>query len=133
MLYNIICYLDYDKFNVENRFLSRLVWMEGNDKRTVRIYDESAHMWKKIGRELGLEVGALKSIGRDGVDDDDRITTVLGKWYDNASNLPNGSKYPKTWKGLISLLRNSELDDVATKVHSALSAPISNVRGTLQD
>ena len=132
MLY-IFCYLDYDKLYVKNHFLSRLVWMDGNDKRIVKIYDESAHKWQEIGRELGLEVGALKSIGRDGFDDDDRITTVLGKWYDNANKLPNGSKYPKTWKGLISLLSNSELDDVATKVHSALSAPISNIRGTLQD
>lgn len=122
---------DYDDYDVENRFLSRIEWMEGSDKKTVQIYDESAHQWQNIGEQLGLEHGKLVSIRKNHYDDRDRVREVLGEWCDNANNLGNSQIYPKTWSGLIVLLSNSDLGMLAVKVHSALSASKSSVHGNM--
>ena len=87
--------LDYDRFEVKNHFLGRIVWKEGSTEKIVKIYDDSAHQWNRIGTELGLERGALQGIGRDNYDDYGRVTTVLGRWYDNANNLQMW--LPQTW------------------------------------
>lgn len=97
----------------------------------MKIYDESAHQWRKIGEQLGLEHGQLVSIRRDYHDDRERVTTVLGMWYDNANNLSNSHLYPKTWSGLIALLSSSDLGTLANKLYTALSAPENSVRGNL--
>ena len=122
---------DYDDYEVENRFLSRIEWQEGSDKKRVQIYDESAHQWQKIGELLGLERGKLVSIRRNYNDDSERVREVLGEWYDNANNLRNSQIYPKTWSGLIVLLSNSDLGILTSKVHSALSAPKSSIHGNM--
>ena len=46
-------------------------------------------------------------------------------------NLPNGSKYPKSWQGLINLLEDAELGEVAGELKKALSSPQNSVRGNL--
>ncbi len=132
-IYLLVCIIhaDYDDYEVENRFLSRIEWQEGSDKKTVQIYDESAHQWRKIGEQLGLEHGKLVSIRRDCNDDRERVREVFGEWCDNASNLGNYQIYPKTWSGLIVLLIDSDLGTLATKVHSALSAPKSSLHGNI--
>lgn len=122
---------DYDDYEVENRFLSRIEWLEGSDKKTVKIYDESAHQWQKIGEQLGLEHGKLVSIRKNYHDDGERVRAVLGEWCDNANNLGNCHVYPKTWSGLIVLLSNSDLGTLAIKVNSALSASKSSVHGNM--
>ena len=122
---------DYDDYEVENRFLSRIEWQEGSDKKRVQIYDESAHQWQKIGEQLGLEHGRLLSIRRNYNDDRERVREVFGEWCDNANNLANCQTYPKTWSGLIVLLSNSDLGTLAIKVHSALSAPKSSIHGNM--
>ena len=86
----------------------------------VKIFDSSAHMWRRIGENLGIETGILTSIGRDGYDDRERVTRVLSKWQENASNLRNSAHYPLTWKGLINLLQRSDLAKLAKDVHTAL-------------
>ena len=95
-------------------------WTENGEVKVVRIYDNSAHGWHQIGENLGIEDGVLTSIGRDGHDDRERVVTVLGKWYDNARNLKYPDKYPMSWKGLVTLLENSNLTTLAGKVHKAL-------------
>ena len=127
----LLDHLDYDDIDVENRFLSRMEWQEGAERKMVRVYDESAHQWHKIGEQLGLEHGQLLSIQRDYHDDRQRVTRVLGEWCENASNLRSHRLYPKTWSGLIALLNNSDLGTVAMKVHNALSASRSTVQGNV--
>ena len=123
----IVSHSDYDDYEVKNQFLSRIEWKEGGDTKIVRIYNESAHQWQKIGEQLGLEHGQLASIRRNYHEDYERVTEVLGKWCENAKNLGNSRLYPKTWSGLIALLNDSDLGTVASKVHTALSASKSSV------
>ena len=111
---------DYN-LDVTNHYLSRMEYVENGTKKEVRIYDESAHMWRRIGENLGIEGGVLTSIKRDGHDDRERVVKVLGKWYENANGLPHADEYPMTWKGLINLLKNSNLNRLAEKVRKALT------------
>ena len=111
---------DYD-LDVTNHYLSRMEYVENGTKKEVRIYDESAHMWPQIGENLGIEGGVLTSIKRDGHDNRERVVKVLGKWYENANGLPHADEYPMTWKGLINLLKNSDLNRLAEKVRKALT------------
>ena len=95
-------------------------WIEDSKKRVVRIYVESSDKWYVIGKNLGIDHRILRDIGRDRDDKRDRVIKVLGQWYENASSLPHPELYPKTWRGLINLLNNSDLRELAKKVHKAL-------------
>ena len=112
--------------------MSRIEYIDGaGNKKVLEIYNKAAHEWKRIGLSLGLEKGQLKSIKRNGDDDHDRVTEVLGLWMQDASNLPNAKKYPKTWKALVELLKNSNLSDLSGKLKEALLASESSLRDTL--
>ena len=52
-------------------------------------------------------------------------------WFENAMGLPNADKYPKSWQGVIDLLKDAELGEVAAKLHTALSSPRNSVRKNL--
>ena len=66
------------------------------------------------------EPGEIISVESDYRKSYDRIATVLGRWLENAKNLPNASRYPKSWQGLINLLEDTELGEVASELKSAL-------------
>ena len=112
--------IEYYDIDVKNTYLSWMDYTANGKTQVVKIYDSSAHMWRRIGENLGIEAGILTSIGRDGYDDRDRVTRVLSKWLENASNLPHSDLYPLTWKGLINLLQRSDLAKLAKDVHTAL-------------
>ena len=59
------------------------------------------------------------------------MTAILRHWFDNAGRLCNAKMYPKSWQGLINLLGDSELGEVATELHKALSSPRNSVRKNL--
>ena len=113
--------------------MSRLEWTDSStDKRkNVSIYKKAAWKWSNVATNLGLEPGEIESIRRNRYSDDERVTDVFGRWFDDAKNLPNSKKYPKKWSGLIRLLNDSELGQLSEEVKIALSATTSNVRGTL--
>ena len=127
----LLIHSDYDRYEVKNHFISRIEWREGVETKMVKVYDEAAYQWQKIGEQLGLEHGQLVSIRRDCHDDRERVTMVLGIWYDNANNLSNSRIYPKTWSGLIALLNSSDLGTLADKLYTALSSPQNSVRGNM--
>ena len=112
--------LAYDHIEVKNHLLSLMEWNESGKIRKVQIYTEAAHRWMEIGQNLGLISGVLESIKRDNHTDRDQLTTVLGEWMNNASKLPNSRRYPKIWSGLIQLLVDSDLADLADRVYKAL-------------
>ena len=70
---------------------------------------------------LGLESGEIESIERNYRVDLDRVIEVLKQWLDNAINMPNARKYPKSWTGLCQLLDDGELGEVAKELRTALS------------
>ena len=105
--------------------------MEKRVKRKLKVYSRIAHKWRDIATLLRLEVGEIKLIEDDHRRNDSRITAVLRQWFENAKNLPNGSRYPKSWQGLINLLEDTELGEVAREIKNALSSPWNSVRGNL--
>ena len=119
--------------DVKHRFLDLIKWEDENGvKRELRIYSKIAHKWRQIATRLGFEPGEIDSVRKNyPFDDHERVTTVLGRWFENAVNLPNGSRYPKSWQGLINLLEDTELGEVARELKRALSSPWNSVRDYL--
>ena len=85
-----------------------------------------------ITTRLGFERGQIYSIERNYLlSDYERVIAVFKLWFDDAMSLPNADKYPsKSWQGLINLLKDSELSEVASELHTALSSPRNSVRKT---
>ena len=112
---------DFDQFEVKNHHLSLLEWRVGSSGgNKVRVYDSAAAKWKLIAGNLGLEPGAITSIHHNNFDDRGRVTAVFRHWFDNANSLPNRKKYPRKWSGLIKLLTDSQLAELAKKLETAL-------------
>lgn len=99
---------------------------ECGSTKIVKVYEESAHCWLKIGQNLGLENGILTSIKHNFSEDYERVTKVFQKWLENAVKLPNFSRYPRTWRGLVNLLTDSDLGNLAHKVDTAVIASAAN-------
>ena len=118
--------------DVEHHFVDLIKWEdESETKRDLRIYSKIAHKWKQIATRLGFELGEIESVDADYRTSYHRITTVLGRWFENAKSLPNASRYPKSWQGLINLLEDVELGEVAEELKKALSSSQNSVRGNL--
>ena len=95
-------------------------WIEDDQVKVVRVYDESRYKWRQIGVNLGIDDYILDAIEDEHSILRARVTNVLVKWYENARGLPHADRYPMTWRGLINLLNNSDLMELAQKVHKAL-------------
>ena len=118
---------------VEHKYLNQLKWQQNElgCEKYLRLYSRIAHKWEQIAAHLGFTIGETESIRRNCYDDCGRITTMLGQWLENAKNLPNASRYPKSWQGLINLLEDAELGEMAMELNRALSSPKNSVRGNL--
>ena len=103
-------------------------WEDENGvKRELRIYSKIAHKWRQIATRLGFELGEIESVEENHQRNDSRITAVLRRWFENAKNLANANRYPKSWQGLINLLEDVELGEVAEEVKRAISSPQNSV------
>lgn len=117
---------------VEHHLLDLLKWEDENGTtRELKLYTKIAHKWNKIATRLGFEPGRIISIQGNYFTDDDRVIAVFGVWFENALGLSNTDKYPKSWQGLINLLNDSELSEVAIDLQRALSSPRNSVRKNL--
>ena len=108
-------------------------WEDGNGViRELRIYKKVAHKWKQIATQLGLEPGEIETISIDYHGKCyECITNVLRQWFENAGNLPNASRYPKSWQGLVNLLEDVELGEIAEELKQALDSPWNSARAYL--
>ena len=98
-------------------------WKDENGvERELRIYSKIAHKWRQIATQLGLERGEIESVDADNRTRYRCITVVMGRWLENADDLPNAERYPKSWQGLLSLLEDAELRDVAEELKRALNS-----------
>ena len=88
-------------------------------------------MWRQIATRLGFEPGQISAIDSDHRQTFLCITAVLGQWLENADRLPNARNYPKSWQGLINLLKDVELGEVAEELIKALSSQKNSVKGNL--
>ena len=119
---------------VKNHHLGLIKWKDDNGAiKELKIYSKIAHKWDVIANRLGLEPGQVKSIRSNNYDDHNRVTDVLSHWFYNARGLPNAKNYPKSWDGLINLVNDAELSEVAEELHTALSSTHNSVRGNLPE
>ena len=73
--------------------------------------------WHSIGQSLGLLPSQLDGISTEHRDNAiECCRAVLGKWLENPP-----PDYPVTWDGLLELLEDCQLAQVAVKLKSALS------------
>lgn len=120
---------------MKHHLLSSIEWKEssvGDNVHKVAIYDTAESKWNKIAEHLGLKPDKIISIqDHHGIDDHGRVTVAFSEWLNNANQLPNRKKYPLKWSGLIQLLRDSELGQLAEDLRCALTAPVSNIKDNL--
>ena len=118
--------------DVEHHFVGLIKWEDKNGvKRELRIYSRVAHRWRQIATRLGFKLGEIESIDAHYRTNYCRVTIVLDLWFENVRSLPNAGRYPKSWQGLINLLEDAELGEVAEELKKALSSPQNTVRGNL--
>ena len=100
-----------------------------NDKQDLRLLQCLAMKWKRVGEILGLHRALIQNIENPGSRKcpEDCIRQVFVKWLDNASQLPNYSLYPLTWRGLYNLLSDSEHGEAASELKVALSSQFNTV------
>ena len=109
--------------DVEHHFVDLIKWEDENGvQRELRIYSKIAHRWRQIATRLGFELGEITSVEENYYTNDSRITAVLRRWFENARSLPNAGRYPKSWQGLINLLEDAELGEVAEELRRTLSS-----------
>ena len=113
---------------ISTSLLDLITWDGG--KKKLRVYAKTAKNWKSIARKLGLEdesPGCIKNTAQRHFNDDNEcVTEVFGKWLENAVGLPNADQFPKSWEGLLNLLNESELGEVAKELRTAIEAPDSS-------
>lgn len=85
-----------------------------------KLWEMIVAKWFDIGTKLGLENDLLESIQEDPGRGESKLRRVLGKWFDNAGNLPHNDEYPLTWKGLRTLLEDIDKEEVARKFFAFL-------------
>ena len=117
---------------VLHHLLDMIEWEdEEGSIRELRIYSRITHKWQRITTRLGFELGEIESMEENHRTDRSRVTAVFRQWFDNASNLRNARRYPKSWQGLIDLMKDSELGELAEELQRALSSPRNSVRNNI--
>ena len=106
----------YDQLEVTNELLDKIP-CRGHE---VRIFDESGSKWSNIGRNLGLGAKVHNISTSHPYSLRKKVEAMLLIWLDQADQLGNPTRYPKKWSGLIDLLKDSELNDLAARVRLAL-------------
>ena len=109
---------------VQHHCLELLRWRDENDTtRELKLYSRVAHRWNQIATLLGFDYGQIESIKNNPPFTDlDRVKSVFIQWFENAASLPNASRYPKSWQGLINLLEDAELSEVAKELCTVLTS-----------
>ena len=95
------------------------------DDLTGKRFNLSNHIsdsWKTIGLTLGMELDLLNSIGRNRYDDAERLMMVFIRWLENAAGLPHHARYPLSWQGLNTLLKDIGKTEVAKQYFEFLES-----------
>ena len=120
-----------DLRDVAHHHVDLIKWKDDNGAiRKLKCYSEVAHKWDQIATRLGFELGEIESIRKNN-SFNDRVTVTFRRWFEDAINLPNAMNYPKSWVGLIELLKDAELGEVAQELLTTLSSTHNSVRGNL--
>ncbi len=100
-------------------------------KETIRIYDELAPNWRKVGKILGFQEYTLRTVesSGSGKTPEQCITDIMGRWKDNAPNMVNKDRFPGNMRGVYNLLVDAEQSELARRLDTALKAHTSSLRG----
>ena len=92
-------------------------WTDENSQpKSLRILDEISSRWTEAGDLLGLSPARLESIEADRLKvSKSCCRDVLRDWIKD-----NRGSYPVSWEGLICLLTDMELTNLAKELESAL-------------
>ena len=110
---------------IASHHLNLFKWEDENGvKHELRIYSEISHKWREIAGLLGFQHGEIESLQDDYRRNGDRVRQVLGRWFEDAVNLPHHDpdKYPLSWDGLLSILHDAQLGEVKKVLCKALSS-----------
>lgn len=118
---------------VSHGLLDQIKWKNANGKiETVYIYKAAAMKWKKVATVLGLEEYEIEGIDSEKRGKhEDCVIAVFSRWLQNASGMKYPEKFPKSWKGLINLLNESERAELAKSVIKAISSPQNEAKKNL--
>ena len=103
--------------HVEFQNLALIRWRD-DEGHTQRFYlmDDISYKWRIIGELVGLTHSKLENLAEEHRDKAERCCrSVLGYWLDNPH-----PRYPTTWQGLIELLEDSQLSEIASQLRTAL-------------
>ena len=102
---------------VDSKYLQLIKWKDGEGEiHRFHLIDMIANKWRSIGQTLGIKPAQLAGISKQYMENaTDCCRDVLGRWLDNPP-----SDYPVTWDGLVELLRDVQLSQVADELESAL-------------
>ena len=111
--------------------LNHFEWKDENGvKHELRIYSDISHKWREIAELLGFHPGQIESLQDEYRRNGDRVRHVLGRWFEDAVNLPHHdpNKYPLSWDGLLSILHDAQLGEVKKVLRKALSLSSSKIK-----
>lgn len=96
--------------------LSLLEWKKDGSPQELRLIEEVAKKWRKLGSAgLGMREAVLDNL-EDKHDDVNSCRKLFSRFLDNGS-----PKYKTpTWGNLIQALKKAEMSGVATTLHEAL-------------
>ena len=110
------CFVLVSDFSILN--LTLLKWTDDEDQiQRLRLRDELCSKWRDAGILLGVSSGRLNGIFTYRLGDLQLCCSdVLLEWLQKAEM----SSYSASWDGLLDLLEDLELIDVATKLRMAI-------------
>ena len=96
-------------------------WKEADGaEREPEIQSNRAHEWTQSATQLGAELGDVKSIEQRQYHhrDEPSVTATCTSGKQRIDNVPDPSKYPKSWQGFSNLLEDAKLSEIAKELSS---------------
>ena len=103
--------------SVRSQHLILIKWKNDQGK-TERFYvaEKIAHKWRDLGVLLGLSPSMLESLAENHRGDAHACCQeLLGRWLESPP-----LEYPSTWRGLVELLLDCQLEQVAEELKATL-------------
>lgn len=104
---------------VKDRYLKLIKWTgENGQPKKFDLMEKIESKWRDVAQLTGVSISKIDSIStKHREDPTECLRTVLGMWMEN----PPEDVYPNTWHGLVELLNDCEVKEVANDLKIALS------------
>ena len=108
---------DYLSIKINARYLNLIKWTEDGKVNRFYLKDKIADKWRVFGMLLDIKDPQLDGIATQYHNEiNECCRAVLTKWMENPP-----ADYPPTWEGMIELLEDSKLPEVAAELKEVLS------------